>query len=172
MLMNWQRLQLNPNLWLTPAEYLWVWFKEMTGSIVGIKSHLPMMKSGGYLLPVYLVMALSVAGFALRWRPRQQGWLPVDLLAIVVIYAAYLIHEVNYDSYLWYGEPGITLYGRYLLLVIVPAYAMGAHYLLQLFSDRRVRVGLAVACALLFITYDFPWFLAHATPEWYGWLAR
>lgn len=172
LLMNWQNLQQNPGLWLSPSAYSWLWFKTMTGTILGIKAHLPMLKSPGYLVPVYLVMLLALAGCVLRWRPTPSGWASAGMTVIVLFYAGFLMHEINWDAYQNYGEPGITLYGRYLLPVIVPVYVLGSYYLLQLFRDQRVRLALAAAVALLFISYDFPWFLAHATPEWYSWLPR
>ncbi len=82
------------------------------------------------------------------------------------------MYKVNYDTYLDYGEPSLTLYGRYLFIVMAPAYVLMCHYLLQLFRAGNIRFTLALATALLFIAYDFPWFLIHATPEWYSWLPR
>jgi len=35
-----------------------------------------------------------------------------------------------------------------------------------------LMTALALCAAVIFIAYDFPWFLAHATPEWFSWLPR
>jgi hypothetical protein len=129
-----------------------------------------MFKPPLYLLPVYVVMMLSLAGFIARWRPRESGWAPLNLAAVAVCYAGFLMFKVNYDTYLDYGEPSLTLYGRYLFIVMAPVYVLLCHYLLQLFRANNIRITLALATALLFIAYDFPWFLMHATPEWYTWL--
>jgi len=172
LLMNYENLKRNPRLWMGPLSYAKVWFENMVGSIVGIKGHLPMFKDPWYLIPIYAVMAFSLLGFCLRWRPRETGWLPFHLVLISCFYAGFLLYKVNYSSYLYYGAPGITLQGRYLFPVIGPLYVLLCHYLLQSFRVTYIRLGLALATALLFVSYDFPWFLVHATPEWFSWLPR
>jgi hypothetical protein len=172
LLMNYQNIKSNPKLWMGPLAYVKFWFQTMVGTTVGIKAHLGMFKSPQYLVPVYLVMALAALGFFVRWRPRESGWITPALAAIALFYAGYFLHEINYDSYLNYGEPGLTVYGRYLFPIIVPIYLLLCHYLLQLFRNDYIRTALALATALLFISYDFPWFLMHATPEWFTWLPQ
>ena len=172
MLMTYENLKRNPGLWMGPLQYSRVWLESMTSSIFGIKGHLPMYKDSLYLIPLYLVMALSLLGFVIRWRPRESGWLPLCLALIACFYAGYLLFKINYNAYLYYGTPGITLQGRYLFPVIGPICVMLCLYLLRLFRADYLRIPLAVATALLFITYDFPWFLMHATPQWYEWMPR
>lgn len=172
LLMNYEKMKANPSLWMGPLTYAKFWLQTMVATIIGIKAHLGMYKSPPYLLPVYLVMALAAIGFIVRWRPRESGWVPPALAAVALFYAGYLMREVNYSSYLNYGEPGVTAYGRYLFPIIIPVYVLVCHYLLQLFRNNLIRAALALATALVFISYDFPWFLAHATPEWYTWLPR
>lgn len=169
LLMNYENLKRNPGLWLGPLAYAKVWFINMVATTFGIKAHLIMVKDLHYLIPLYVVMVLALLGFIIRWRPRS-GWLPPCLIAIVCFYAGYLMVEINYSSYQQYGAPGITLYGRYLFPLLVPLSVLVCHYLLRLFRARSIRIVLALATALLLIAYDFPWFLAHATPEWYTWL--
>jgi len=172
LLMNYEKMKHNPQLWMDLPAYVKFWFKNMLGTIFGIKAHLGMFKPSLYLLPVYLLMALATLGFLVRWRPREEGWLPPGLAAIAVFYAGYLLYAVNYDNYLNYGEPGLTMYGRYLFLLLAPVCVLMCRYLLLLCRSEQLRWSLALATALLFIVYDFPWFLAHATPEWYDWLPR
>ena len=129
-----------------------------------------MFKPPLYLLPVYVVMILSLVGFIVRWRPRESGWAPLSLATVAVCYSGFLMYKVNYDMYLDYGEPSLTVYGRYLFIVMAPVYVLLCHYLLQLFRANIIRFTLALATSLLFISYDFPWFLVHATPDWYTWL--
>lgn len=172
LLMNYEKLKRNPQLWMDPVTYVKFWFQNMLGTIFGIKAHLGMFKPPRYMLPVHLVMALATLGFFVRWRPRKSGWLPAGLAAITVFYAGYLMYKVNYDNYLNYGEPGLTMYGRYLFVLLAPVYVLMCRYLLLLFRSNCIRWSLALATALLFISYDFPWFLMHATPEWYDWLPR
>jgi hypothetical protein len=172
LLMNYEKLRRNPQLWLSPLGYANFWFQTMTASIFGIRAHLGMFKPPIYLLPVYLVMALAFIGFVARWRPGKEGWAPLGLAVVALWYAGSLIYEVNYDSYLNYGEPSITVYGRYLFIVLAPLAALVCHYLVCLFRSGAIRKVLALATALLFISYDFPWFLMHVTPDWYEWVMR
>jgi hypothetical protein len=172
LLMNYEKLKRNPQLWLTPLNYAKSWIQTMTTSIFGIRAHLGMFKPPLYLLPVYMIMVLALLGFIIRWRPRETDWNPLRLAAVAVSYAGLLIYEVNYEAYLNYGEPSLTVYGRYLFIVMAPIYVLLCHYLLCLFRSEYVRTALALATALLFISYDFPWFLMHATAEWYRWLPQ
>jgi hypothetical protein len=170
LLMNYEKLKRNPQLWLTPLNYANFWFQTMAASTFGIRAHLGMFKPPLYLLPVYALMALSFLGFIVRWRPRKAGWSPLNLAVVAVSYAGFLIYEVNYDAYLNYGEPSLTVYGRYLFIVMAPIYILMCHYLLRLFRSEAIRNTLALTTALLLVSYDFPWFLMHATAEWYTWL--
>jgi hypothetical protein len=172
LLMNYQGLRANPKLWMGPLEYTGVWLQEMSSTIFGIKAHLPMYKATRYLIPVYLVLALALAGFLARWRPQDSGWLPGALALLAGSYAGILLVQVNYPAYTYYGTPGITLQGRYLFPVLIPIYLLVCRYLLELLRAERPRVVLALATALLFIAYDFPWFLAHAGAQWYAWLPQ
>lgn len=172
LLMNYEKMKHNPQLWMDLPAYVKFWFQNMLGTIFGIKGHLGMFKPPLYMLPVYLVMVLATLGFLIRWRPREAGWLPPGLAAIALFYAGYLLYAVNYDNYLNYGEPGLTMYGRYLFLLIAPVCVLMCQYLLLLCRSEQLRWSVALATALLFIAYDFPWFLLHATPEWYDLLPR
>ena len=169
LLMTNENLKSNPGLMMGPFAYARLWFESMLSSSFGIKGHLGMFKPARQLVPFIALLALAVAGMALRWRPRQSGWLPASLAGVAGIYACYLLVRVNYDAYLYYGAPGMTLQGRYLFPVLGPIYILGCLYLLSLFRSEKVRIGLALATALLFLAHDLPWFLAHVTPEWYQW---
>ncbi len=172
LLMNYENLKRNPQLWLGPLQYLKVWFVNMVSTVFGIKAHLIMVKDLRYLVPLYVVMLLSLFGFIVRWRPGKSGWMPLSLVTVAVFYAGFLLYRINYDTYLNYGAPGLTLYGRYLFPVLAPFCVLLCHYLLLLFRRDRIRWWLVFSTSLLFISYDFPWFLMHATPEWYDWLPR
>jgi hypothetical protein len=170
LLMNYEKLKSNPQLWMGPLPYAKVWLESMVATVFGIKGHLPMFKDFRYLIPIYLVMALSLLGFIVRWRLRHSGWLPLYLAVIVCFYSGFLLYKVNYNAYLYYGTPGITLQGRYIFPVIGSVYALLCTYLLRLFRTDYIRFALALVTSLLFISYDFPWFLMHATAEWYTWI--
>jgi hypothetical protein len=172
LLMNYEKMKRNPQLWMSPFEYAKFWYETMLATVFGIKGHLGMFKSPPWMVPIHVLMALAALGFIVRWRPRDAGWRAPSLAAIAAFYAGFLMYEINYDSYLNYGEPSLTVYGRYLFPILVPVYVLLCHYLLQIFRTGYVRGTLALATSLLFISYDFPWFLMHATPEWYTWLPR
>jgi len=172
LLMNYQKMKSNPQLWLSPIQYASFWFQTMTATTFGIKGHLGMFKPPLYLLPLYLLMAIAFIGFIVRWRPGEMGWSPLSLVVLPLYYAGVLIYEVNYDTYLNYAEPSLTVYGRYLFIVMAPVVVLWCHYLLCLFRYSLIRNTLALLTALLFISYDFPWFLIHATPEWFEWMPR
>lgn len=167
LLMNYEKLKQNPDLWLGPFGYVksWAWF--MLATIVGIKAHLQMYKGMFWMVPVYLLLSLSAVGFLARWRPLRGGWLPAALAATSLLYAGFIFFEFNYPSYQLYGEPSLTVYGRYLFPVLAPCSVLFCRYLLQLFSSATLRTAVAITTALLFMSYDFPWFLLHATSEWY-----
>jgi hypothetical protein len=172
LLMNYEKMKGNPQLWLSPLNYASYWFQTMMATIFGIKGHLGMFKPPLYLLPTYALMILALLGFILRWRPRDAGWQPLSLAAVASLYAGYIMYEVNYDTYLTYGEPSLTVYGRYLFIVLAPVVVLVCHYLLCLFRNSFIRIMLALVTAFLFVSYDFPWFLVHATLEWYTWMPQ
>jgi hypothetical protein len=172
LLMNYNKMKNNPQLWMGPLAYAKVWFQLMLATTIGIKAHLQMYKGTAYMVPVYAVLGLAVLGFLVRWRPGKSGWLPISLATIALFYAGYLMYEFNYDSYLTYGEPSLTVYGRYLFPIFVPVYVLVCRYLVALSRYGPIRSGLALATALLLISYDFPWFLMHASPEWFSWMPK
>ena len=172
LLMNYQKMRNNPNLWMGPLDYGKYWLQAMITTIFGIKGHMVMFKEPPYLLPIYALAALAALGFVVRWRPRDSGWLPPGLAAVALFYAGFLLYQINYDSYLTYGEPSLTVYGRYLFPIMVPVAVLFSRYLLLLFHNEYLRRTLTLAGAMLFIAYDFPWFLAHVSPSWYEWTTR
>lgn len=172
LLMNFEKLKQNPALWLGPIEYAKVWIRIMLSTIFGIKAHLQIYKGTFAMMAIYGVMGLAGLGLVLRWRPRVEGWLSPALMASALFYAGFIMYTFNYGTYLTYGEPSLTVYGRYLFPVLAPGAVLFCHYLLRLFRNVSIRTVLSLATALLFIAYDFPWFLVNTTPEWYQWLPR
>jgi len=168
LLMNYENLKRNPHLWMGLLAYTRVWLETEVATIFGIKGHLIMTKDRPYFIPYYVVMALAFLGFLLRWRPKKSGWLPLSLAGIICFYAGFILYEINYNAYLYYGAAGLTLQGRYLFPLLGPFFVLMCIYVIELFRPRYIRTGLALSTALLFISYDFPWFLAHATPEWFS----
>jgi len=172
LLMNFQQLKHNPALWLGPIDYAKVWARIMLSTIFGIKGHLQIYKGAVAMMAIYAVIGLTCLGFVMRWRPRKDGWLPPTLMTVAIMYTGYLMYYFNYGSYKTYGEPSLTVYGRYLFPVMTPVYVVMCYYFLYLFRSGYGRWMLALATAVFFISYDFPWFLLNTTPEWYQWMPR
>jgi hypothetical protein len=172
LLMNYENLKAHPERWLGPVSYTKLWFQEMLTTSFGIKGHLHMFKSAPHLVPVCLVLALALAGFAVSWRRGDPLRLAACLGVIALFYGGFLLLRVNYPAYTYYGNPGITLQGRYLFPVLAPIHLLVCTYLLRLFRAPAPRLALALAVGLFFLAYDFPWFLAHAGPEWFSWLPQ
>ncbi len=151
-----------------PLEYAPVWGRTMLGSIFGILAHQSMINEGVTIVPFVAILVLTGLAFLIRWRPREAGWLPACLAVIAVFYAVFLMYYVNYGTYRLYENPLIGLQGRYLFPVIGPIYVLVSCYLLRLFKGKAARLGTGIAAALLFIAFDFPYFLARVTPDWFA----
>jgi len=153
-----------------PFSYAAIWMLQMMGSTFGIKAHLGMMNYGITFLPLAVLMLLTMVAFGVRWRPRpwETAWLPSYLAAIVAFYGCLLMY-LNYGVYLENRDPGLTVAGRYILPIIGTIYVLSSHYLLRLFTGRRVRLGVWLTALLIFIVSDFPFFLSRVTPQWFTW---
>ena len=66
----------------------------------------------------------------------------------------------------------LALQGRYIFPVLGPIYIIVCYYLLRLFRSEYTRLVAAGAVSLLFIASDLPYFLLHATPDWFSPLFR
>ena len=153
---------------INPVEYIPIWINTMYMSIFGIFAHLGMPAGVIKIWLLYSLTTLTCIAFLYRWRPRESGWVPADLVVISGFYSVFLMYVVNYQVYLEFRATGLTLQGRYLFPVIGPLYVLLSYYLIQLAKGRRVRLGIFSLVSLLFIVSDFPWFLSHATPEWFA----
>ncbi|NTX00018.1 MAG: hypothetical protein HGB35_08870, partial [Geobacteraceae bacterium] len=152
---------------ISPVAYIPIWMYSMFDSIFGIYAHLGMPAGVTKMWLFSPLIALAVIAFLYRWRPRESGWTPAHLAVISGFYAVFLMYAVNYLVYLEFRAPGLTLQGRYLFPVIGPAYVLLSYYLIQLAKVNSVRLVIFALASLLFIIFDFPWFLAFATPDWF-----
>jgi hypothetical protein len=148
-----------------PASYIGWWIPLMAGSIFGIKAHLGM--ANRFDIVFALLMLLSIVSFFFRCRETINRLL-ASMLIIALSYTGFIYFTVNYDSYLHFKDVMASVSGRYCFPVLGPIYILATFYLLRLFRNTTVRGIIAVSVAVLFISLDFPYFLAHATPEWYS----
>ncbi len=60
------------------------------------------------------------------------------------------------------------LQGRYVFPVIGAFYVWFSYCLMRLFRRDILRLGLAIVAAVVFVVSDFPFFLYHATRNWFA----
>lgn len=167
MINNYAALKNNEVQLLGPMDYTVFWVRQMYAGTFGIFGHLQMANRGPTIWPFAALSILTFLGFLVRWRPRDAAWIPACLLAIVAVYSLFLLYVVNYPIYLDSGAPGSALTGRYIFPVLGPIYVLSSVYLLRLFKSNHARLGMAVTTAIIFIASDLPYFLLHATPDWF-----
>ncbi|MDR3580392.1 MAG: hypothetical protein P4L44_10555 [Oryzomonas sp.] len=148
--------------------YSKLWGYNIMLTVFGIKCHEGLLYDDvRVIVPFVGLFLLSALGFMRRWRPGREGWLPPCMAVIGAFYALFLLYFVCYKAYLYYEQPGIALQGRYIFPVIGPIYVLAICYLMRLFSNRYVRLSVAVATALMFMAANIPLFFSHVTPQWF-----
>jgi hypothetical protein len=147
--------------------YLPFWCLRMTAGGYGILAHL-IMPNELAIIPFGLLLVLAGIGFAANWRPRREGLVAACLVAVAFFYALFLMYYVNYDEYVSTASPGAGLQGRYIFPVLGPIYALSSYYLLHLFRKWPLKMALFVAAASFFLAFDFPYFLAHVSTDWFS----
>jgi hypothetical protein len=151
-----------------PLEYISPWVKRMSATIFGVMGHISMFNQGATIIPITVMLVLAGAGMLLRWRYEDVVGIPMLLALICGGYMLIIMYVLNYKIYLYFESFGVALQGRYLFPVTGPFYVLFTYYLMRLFSNERARLGLAVVAAFIFIASDFPFFLRHATREWFA----
>ncbi len=167
MIENYAALKADRVKLIGPLAYTAFWVRQMAAGTYGIFGHLQMANRGPTIWPFAALGLLTILAFALRWRPRDAGWIPSSLAAIVVLYGLFLLYGINYQIYLDQGAIGSALQGRYIFPVLGPIYVLSIYYLMQLFRNRYAKIGIALTAAMVFIYSDFPYFLLRDTPDWY-----
>jgi hypothetical protein len=147
--------------------YAALWIRNMMESTFGIKAHLGIANHGLSFIPLAVMILLGGIAFLVRLRQSAADWLPQSMAAIAVSYGCFLLFGMNYPAYLEYNDVIMTVAGRYLFPVLGPIYVLFSFYLLRLFSNRKVRLGISCAGVLTFIVCDFPFFLSNVTSGWF-----
>ena len=168
MVENYQYLEQAGFRPLSIAPYCAMWVLQMLSTSFGIKAHVGMPNHGFAFIPLMLLILFVLAALVLRWRPWDLEWLPACLIALALGYAVVLVARINYPSYLDSKDIVLSVAGRYMFPVLAPVYAVCALYLPRLFRSEGGRLALVSLALVILIASDFPFFLAHATPEWYG----
>ncbi len=142
------------------------WFRYMFARLYGVAAQLSVYKKPGLIRLYYAFFLLTAALFCWRWRPGTPPGLGV-LLFISLFYIIILMQVVDYNLYSQTGMMGMAVTGRYLFPVLAPLYILSAYGLLYR-MPRWWQWTAGGGATLLFIYGDFPWFLQHLTPVWFG----
>jgi hypothetical protein len=155
---------------LGPVAYIVPWTEYIAASTFGIKAHLSIINKGLTIVPVAVLMLLALLGFVVHWRRGNQVRIAAYLALLCGAYAILLMYVHNYQVYLYYENLSMGLQGRYVFPVIGAFYVWFSYSLMRLFRRESLRLGLAIAAAFVFVALDFPFFLYHATRNWFGML--
>jgi hypothetical protein len=169
---NWADLKENKFELLGPLQYAAFWVQRMASGIFGIFGHILMPSEGPMMWLFAALFALSGFAVIVLWRPSETTRLPLYLMVIAAFYGLFLMYGVNYTGYLDSGLADLALQGRYIFPVLGPIYIVSIYYLLRLLQDWRLRLGVSAAASIIFIASDLPYFLLHATPDWFSPLFR
>ena len=153
---------------LGPLAYAVPWGKHIPATVFGIKAHLSMLNEGLTIIPVVVLMLLALLGFVMHWRRGSPVGLAAYLLILCGFYAIFVMYVHNYQLYLYYENFSMGLQGRYLFPVLGAFYVCFSYSLMRLFRSERLRLGLAIAVIFVFVASDFPFFLYHATRNWFA----
>jgi len=153
---------------LGPVAYIVPWGEHIAVTVFGIKGHLSMLNKGPTIVPVAVLMLLGLSGFVVHWRRGAQVGIVAYLALLCGAYAIFLMYVHNYQVYLYYENFGMGLQGRYLFPVIGAFYVLFSYSLTHLFQRESLRLGLVCVATFVFIASDFPFFLYHATRNWFA----
>ena len=155
------RLVVKSRLAYAPA-----WIDRAAQTAFGIMGHRSLNKSGRDHWPYLGILAAAAILFAIHWRPGRDPGLTGYAAAIALAYALVLMQLVNYRSYSASGMLVLALQGRYLFPVLLPVGGLIACYLMRL-PRPWLRAAVALIVGAFFVYGDLPYFLAHATREWF-----
>jgi len=153
---------------LGPVAYIVPWGERIAATVFGIKGHLSMVNEGLTIVPVAVLMLLALLGFVVHWRRGTQVGITAYLALLCGAYAIFLMYVYNYQVYLSFENFSMGLQGRYIFPVIGAFYVLFSYYLTHLFQRESLRLGLVGTATFVFIASDFPFFLYHATRNWFA----
>jgi hypothetical protein len=152
---------------LGPVAYIVPWGKRIAATTFGIMGHLSIFNEGLTIVPVAVLTLLALLGFVMHWWRGPQVGIAAYLALLCGAYAILIMYVHSYRAYLYYENFAMGLQGRYLFPVIGAFSVLFSYYLTHLFQRESLRLGLVCVATFVFIASDFPFFLYHATRNWF-----
>ena len=166
LLQNERMFKLKQPATLNLYDYLnIVWNQELKPSIFGVLAHRSMLRSSSELTVYNLILLVGFIFFIRNVRFNQTDSLWWAFAFIGVGYFILLLAFHHYPSYLVTRNISLGTQGRYLFIVIVPAYLVLSEFLLRNIS-KWMQVLVVMLVGFIFINGDFPYFLEHAPISW------
>ena len=153
-----------------PVAYLWPWAKAVVASAFGVHGHKTMLSAGFVRVCVF---GIFVAGLfcMLLWRSRRASafsGLLGSLAFVTLSYGLFVLYYVHYGAYRYYEAFVIGLQGRYLFPVLGSCYVLLAWSLGAREGGAGPPRAVVVIAAAIFLVSDLPFFLYHASPDWFA----
>ncbi|HEC17010.1 MAG TPA: phospholipid carrier-dependent glycosyltransferase [Sedimenticola sp.] len=166
MLQNERMFRLKKPETLNFYDYLnVVWNQELKPSIFGILAHRSMLRSSAELTAYNLILLAGIIFFIrnIRFDQRDRAW---GIFAFVCLgYFMLLLAFHHYPGYLVTHNVSLGTQGRYLFVVIAPAYLLLSEFLLRKLK-KWMQVLVVILVGFVFINGDFPYFLEHVPASW------
>jgi len=150
------------------------WTRVIGASAFGVLGHIHVLMNPSGLKRYAALFAMAactaiVVHIAARWRGNREPGVAAQTTTAVVVVVAYAIvlFEYNYRVYLNSGHPSVTVQGRYLFPIIVPAFGLVSRYLIC-YWPRFLQVIVAMLAGAYFLLGDLPFFLNHADSAWFA----
>lgn len=142
-----------------------VWNQELKPSIFGVLAHRSMLRSSSELTAYNLVLLMGFILFVRKVRFKRIDMVWGAFAFISLGYFILLLTFHHYPGYLASHNISVGTQGRYLFIVIVPAYLLLSEFLLRDFRNW-MQLSVVMLVGFIFIYGDFPYFLQHAPMSW------
>jgi hypothetical protein len=157
----------NPHV-MGPLTYSGKWTSWMSQLVVSYFGHESVFKTHLETLPYRMIFIASILIMLWKWPGLKKDGVGYAVF-IVVGYILVIMWLVNYRTYQETHVFGLAVQGRYLYPVWVPFCGLLAHYCLCPVAEMpRVRIGIAILVASVFLYGDFPSFLLAIDSTWFS----
>ena len=125
-----------------------------------------MLRSSSELTAFNLILFIGFILFirSVRFKRIDIVW---GVFAIISFgYFILLLAFHHYPGYLVSHNISVGTQGRYLFIVMVPAYLLLSEFLLRNFIEKDVSYLVVMLVGFIFLYGDFPYFLQHMPMSW------